>query len=154
MRSTLEARVQFLQYKHKSSYSTYAYQFFISSFKLTTSIHHTSMDIEIYNLSHASKHMKCTFKYTNQVYELAPPTCVLKILIDPLLCHISPPLLYFLLNSPLCYLFTIFVHYFSPFVINDLKGLILNRQRLSISINGVRIIFPNLVQSRSFAKDI
>ena len=27
--------------------------------------------------------MKCTFKYTIQVYELAPPTCVLKILVDP-----------------------------------------------------------------------
>jgi hypothetical protein len=34
------------------------------------------------------------------------------------------------------------------------KGLILDRLRLSMSINGVRIIFPNLVQSRTFAKDI
>ena len=30
------------------------------------------------NLCHASKHMKCTFKCINQVYELAPHTCVLK----------------------------------------------------------------------------
>ena len=57
-------------------------------------------------------------------------------------------------SSPLCYLFTIFVHYFSPFVINDHKGSILVRLRLSMSINGVRIIFPNLVQSRLPAKDI
>ena len=57
-------------------------------------------------------------------------------------------------SSPLCYLFTIFVRYFSPFVINDHKGLILDRLRLSMSINGVRIIFPNLVQSRTLAKDI
>ena len=35
------------------------------------------------NLCHASKHMKCTFKCIIQVHELAPPTCVLKILIDP-----------------------------------------------------------------------
>ena len=37
------------------------------------------------------KHMKCTFKCTIQVHELAPPTCVLKILIDPFpLSYLSP----------------------------------------------------------------
>ena len=29
--------------------------------------------------------MKCTFKCIHQVYELAPPTCVLKILIESML---------------------------------------------------------------------
>ena len=108
---------------------TYACQFFISSFKPTTSIHLTSMNIEISNLCHASKHMKCTFKCTIQVHELAPPTCVLKILIDSFpLSYLSPyvkfsPYHLYLYFSPLWCLFTIFVHYFSPFIINDHKGL-------------------------------
>ena len=46
----------------------------------------------------------------------------------------------------------IFVNYFSPFVINDHKDSILDRLRLSVSINGVRIIFPNLVQSRTLCQ--
>ena len=58
-------------------------------------------------------------------------------LIDPLLYHFSFPMFNF---SP-----PIFVNYFFPFVINDHKGSILDRLRLSMSINGVRIIFPNLV---------
>ena len=29
-----------------------------------------------------AEHMKCTFKCTIQVHKLAPPTCVLKILVD------------------------------------------------------------------------
>ena len=94
---------------------------------------------------------KCTFKCTIQVHELASPTCVLKILIDLF------PLSYFSLYVkvlPICHLFTIFVYYFFPFVINDHKGSILDRLRLSMSINGVRIIFSYLVQSRTLAKDI
>jgi hypothetical protein len=76
----------------------------------------------------------------HQVYELAPPTCVLKILIDPLtlsyfsLCQSSLPLSdYF---SPLS-LISLFL---SPFVINDHEGSILDRLRLSMSINGVGIL--------------
>ena len=86
--------------------------FFISTFKPTTSIHHTSMDIEIENLYHASKYMKCTFKCNKQVYELAPPTCVIKILIliDPFLYHISP----LMSNTPQS-LISLFL---SPFVNN------------------------------------
>ena len=43
------------------------------------------------NLCHASKHMKCIFKCTIQVHELALPTCVLKILIDPFpFLYLSP----------------------------------------------------------------
>ena len=74
-----------------------------------------------------AKHMKCTFKCTIQVHELAPPTCVLKILIYPfpfsllslyviyqVYLYVSPPLWYF---SPF---FTIYL-FFSPFVINDHK---------------------------------
>ena len=68
--------------------------------------------------------------------------------------HISPPMSISLPLLSSHYLCIIFVHYLSLFVINDHKGLIFNRLRLSMSINGVRIIFPNLVQSRSFAKDI
>ena len=42
-----------------------------------------------------------------------------KFFIDPLpLSYLSP----YVNFSTLCYLFTIFVHYFSPFVINDHKG--------------------------------
>ena len=75
---------------------------------------------------------------------LLPYLCA-QILVDPLaFIHISP----LMLPAP------IFVNYFSPFVINDHKGSILDRLRLSMSINGVMIIFPNLVQSRTLAKDI
>ena len=75
-----------------------------------------------------AKHMKCTFKCTIQVHELAPPTCVLKILVDPFplfisliyqdifmflsLYDISPPFSLFLLLSL----------FLSPFVINDHIG--------------------------------
>ena len=39
----------------------------------------------------AMQAMKCTFKCTIQVHELAPPTCVLKILIDSFsLSYLSP----------------------------------------------------------------
>ena len=112
-------------------------------------------------LCHASKHMKCTFKCINKVYELAPPTCVLnptcvlKILIDPLTRNFNWSLTFTYLSLyvkvlPLCHL-TLSLCNFSPFVINDHKGSILDRLRLSMSINGVRIIFPKLVQSRSLA---
>ena len=50
----------------------------------------------------------------------------------------------FVISLPLCHL-TLSLCNFSPFVINDHKCLILDRLRLSMSINGVRIIFPNLV---------
>ena len=120
---------------------------FISSFNLTTSIHHTSMDIlnlelmpckQTYEMHHTSSWACSPYLYA-QNFNWSP-----SFVISLPLCQILP----------LCCLFTIFVHYFSPFVINDHKGLILNRLRLSISINGVRIISPNLVQSRSLAKDI
>ena len=90
------------------------------------------------------------FECTNQVYELTPPTCVLKILIDPLTFSYLSPYVKVLL---LCHL-TLSLCNFSPFFINDHKVLILDRLRLSMSINGARIIFPNLVQSRALAKDI
>ena len=42
-----------------------------------------------------AKHMKCTFKCTIQVHELAPPTCVLKILVDPFhLVYLCPYVIY------------------------------------------------------------
>ena len=53
-----------------------------------------------------AKHMKCTFKCTIQVHELAPPTCVLKILIDPFpLSYLCP----YVKFSLFC-LFIILVH--------------------------------------------
>ena len=58
--------------------------------------------------------------------------------------HISAPM------SSFHYLCALLLHLY----LNDHKGSILDRLRLSMSINGVRIIFPNLVQSRSFAKYI
>jgi hypothetical protein len=129
---------------------SYASQFLISSIIPTTSIHHISIGILIKNLCHARKHMKCTFKCINQVYELAP-------LLVRSNFNWSPSFVIFLSlcqSSLLCYIFTIFVHYFSPFVINDNKGSILDSLRLSMSINGVRIIILNLVQSRTLTKDI
>ena len=74
--------------------------------QITTSIHHTSMDMEFKTCAMQANICKCTYKYNIQVYELAPPTCVLQILIDPLtmsfhlfappisyyLCEFSPPL--------------------------------------------------------------
>ena len=62
----------------------------------------------------------------------------------------SPPMSKF---SPFV-IFSLSLCNFSPFVINDHKGLILHRLILSMSINGVRIIFLYLVQSRTLAKDI
>ena len=63
-----------------------------------------------------------------------PPYLCAQNLIDPLTLSFLFPFL-----SPCL------VNYFPTFVINDHKGSILDRLRLSISINGVRIIFPNLV---------
>ena len=64
------------------------------------------------------------------VHELAPPTCVLKVSIDPfpfiislLLCQVLPLSLVSLFLAPFTIFSLIFVHYFSPFVINDHKGL-------------------------------
>ena len=75
------------------------------------------------------KHMKCTSKCINQVYVLAPLTCVLKILIDPLtFSYLSP----YVKVLPLCHL-TLSLCNFSPFVINDHKCSILDRLRLSMS---------------------
>jgi hypothetical protein len=50
---------------------------------------------------------KCTFKCNMQVHELAPPTCVLQILIDPLDCQITPYL---------CNLSSFICEFLSPFV--------------------------------------
>ena len=91
--------------------------------------------------------MRCTSKCTNQVYELAPPTCVLKILIDSL------PFIFL----PLCQVLSLcpyLCEFLLPFVINDHKGSILERLRLPMSNDGVRIIFSNLVQYRTFVKGI
>ena len=66
------------------------------------------MNVETWNLYHASKYMKCSFKCIIQVYELAPPTCVLKILIDPFpLAYLSPyvqysPITHIFVSLPLC----------------------------------------------------
>jgi hypothetical protein len=92
---------------------------------------------------------KCTLKYNIQVYEFSPPTCVLNIFYHFPLSYLSP----YVKVLPLCHL-TLSLCNFSPFVIKDHKGSILNRLRLLMSINGVRIIFSNLVQSRTLAKHI
>ena len=112
------------------------------------------MDIEIKNLYHASKYMKCTSKCNIQVYKLDPPTCVLKILIDPLtLSYFSPyvKVLPLVITSPPI---TLYLCFSPPLSLMTTKGLILDRLRLSMSINGVSIILPNLVQSSTLAKDI
>ena len=135
------------------------------------SIHHSNLQLtyttqawilKFKNLCHASKHMKCTFKCTIQVHELAPPTCVLKILIDSFPLSYLSPMSYikislwfspFMIFLPL-FLFLLLSLFLSPFVINDHKGLNYRQVGLSMPINRVMIIFPNLVQSRILAKDI
>ena len=91
------------------------------------------------------------FKCIHQVYELAPPTCVLKILIDPLLFHISSPMSIYPPLLSFHYLCTIFSPSLSSMTtkVQNVDSL-----RSSMSINGVRIIFSNLVQTRLVAKDI
>ena len=68
-----------------------------------------------------------TFKCIIQVHELAPLYLCAQILIDPFpLSYLSPyvkVLPFYLCFSPNL----MFVHYFSPFVINDHKGSILDR---------------------------
>ena len=130
---------------------------FISSFNLTTSIHHTSMDIlnlelmpckqtyEMHIQMHHTSSWACSpylcaqnFKWSLS-FVISLPLCqVLPLLsfhhLSTLIyllsfspCTnifvISPPITYIFVSLLLCCLFTIFVHYFSPFVINDHKGL-------------------------------
>ena len=117
----------------------YHLEIFGSESYLVISFHHSILQLTFITQAWMFKfktyaiqatHMKCTYKCTIQVYELAPPTCVLKILIDPFpLSYFSPyvkfsPYHLYLYFSPLCVVFSlIFVHYFSSFVINDHKGL-------------------------------
>ena len=104
--------------------------------------------------------MKYTFKCINQVYELAPPTYVLKILIDPLpLSYLSPyvkfPRITYIFVSLPFVVFSLSLYTISPPLSSlTIKVQNVDRLRLSMSINGVRTIFPNLVQPRTFAKDI
>jgi hypothetical protein len=42
-------------------------------------------------------------KFIKQVYELAPPTCVFKILIDPLILLFLPLSLFIFVSLPLCH---------------------------------------------------
>jgi hypothetical protein len=103
------------------------------------------------NLTNVSKNMWMHIQMHQTTLWACSPYLCAQILIDP------PTLIYlfpYVKVLPLCHLFTIFVHYFFPFVINDHKGSILDRLRLSMSINDVRIIFPNWVQSRTLAKVI
>ena len=100
----------------------------------------------------ASKHMKCTLKCTIQVHELASPTCVLKILIDPFpLSYLSP----YVKFSPLLsfhYLSTLISLFFSPctniFVFSlplssmTTKVQNVDRLRLSMLINVGEDHFP------------
>ena len=128
--------------------------FYILSFNPITSIHHTSMDI--WNLKLVP--CKQTYEMHIQMHHTSSWAC------SPYLCaqnfNWSLSLSYLSSYVNFHYFFPFyFSRYhlclcFSPFVINDHKCLILDRLRLSMSINGLRIIFPNLVQSRTFAKDI
>ena len=117
---------------------------------LTTSIHHTSMYIEFKTCVMQANIWNAYSNATYKFMSLLPYLCAQILILSPYF-HSSPILSSF---PYLCFSPPIFVNYFSPFVINDHKGLILDRLRLSMSIDGVRIIFPNLVQSIIFAKDI
>jgi hypothetical protein len=92
--------------------------------------------------------MSIEFKFDKckQAYENAHSNASYKFmsLLPLLVCsnfNWSP---YFVIFLPLCHLFTIFVHYFSLFIINDYKGSILDSLRLSMSINGGENHFPKI----------
>ena len=135
-------------------------RFSFHHFKFTPSIHHTSMDIsnlilvpckqtyEMHIQMHQTSSWACSpylcaqnFNWSLSFFTFLPLSYIKYIFMFLSLYDISPPFSLFLLLSL----------FLSPFVINDHKG---SKSRLSMSINGVRIIFPNLVQSRLFAKDI
>ena len=98
-------------------------------------------------------HSNAPYKFMS----LLPLLVCFKILIDP---YLSPyvkfsPYHLHLCFSPPCCLFTLSLYTISP-PLSSMTTNVQNvdRLRLSMSINGVRIFFPNLVQSRSFTKDI
>ena len=68
--------------------------------------------------------------------------------------YFFPPLLSFYYLSTLFLPLTLISLFFSSLSSMAIKVQNVDRLRLSMPINGVRIIFPNFIQSRSFAKDI
>ena len=97
---------------------------FISSFNLTTSIHHTSMDI----LNLELMPCKQTYEMHIQMHHTSSWAC------SPYLCAqnfnwslffslFSPYVSPFMIFLPLFYYFLLLSLFLSPFVINDHKGL-------------------------------
>ena len=95
------------------------------------------------NLCYASKHMKCTFKCIIQVHELAPPTCVLKILIDQFpLSYFSP----YVKFSPCINITNIFLplfHYLCTLISPPLSSMTTKVQKVGNTICRVEIINVN-----------
>ena len=75
------------------------------------------MDIEFKTCAMQANICKCTYKCNIQVYELAPPICVLQILLDPL--TMSFYLSFHLFALPI---FTIFVNLSPPMSTISTKG--------------------------------
>ena len=87
-----------------------------------------------------AKHMKCTFKCTIQVHELAPPTCVLKILIYPFsFSLLSPYVIYqvYLHVSPLCHYFYYYLC-FSPHL-SSMTTKVLNEDNITCRVEIVNV---------------
>ena len=103
------------------------------------------------NLCHASKHVKCTFKCTIQVHELAPPTCVLKVLIDPFplsyysYVKFSPCINITIISLPL-------FHYLCTLISPPLSSMTTKVQRVGNTICRVEIIKVNQWDEDHFPK--
>ena len=145
MRLTLYERVQFLHDKHKSSYSSYACQFlFHQSFSIIQHTPHKHGYGILKTCVMQANICNAYTKYNIQVYELAPPTCDLQILIDPISFVIS------FVCSPI---FTIFYELL-PLCQQLAQKVSSNFRQVRVKPCEVRIIFPYLVQTRLLAKDI
>ena len=87
-----------------------------------------------------AKHMKCTFKCTIQVHELAPPTCVLKILIYPFpFSLLSPYVIYqvYLYVSPLCHYFYYYLCFSPP--LSSMTTKVLNEDNITCRVEIVNV---------------
>ena len=124
---------------------------FISSFNLTTNIHYTSMDI----LNLELMPCKQTYEMHIQMHHTSSWACSLYLCAQNF--NWSPS---FVISLPLCQGLPFVVFWLSLYTISPPLSLMTTKVqnvdslRLSMSINGVRIIFPNMIQTRLFTKDI
>ena len=137
---------------------------------LMISFHHSILQLAYTTQAWILKFKTCAMQtniwnaHSNAPYKfmsLLPPTCVLKNLIDPFpLSYFSPyvkfsPYHLYFYFFPLCVVFSLSLCTISP-PLSSMTTKVQNvdKLRLSMSINGMRIIFPNLIQFKILVKDI